>query len=94
MQERKGVVRRRHDAELKRQVLAACEEAGSSVAAVAMAHGLNANLVHRWRYLAEGHDGAPARTDLFVQRRAEEPDRGGAGLGPGGAGGRDRGHRA
>ena len=66
MQERKGGVRRRHDVELKRQVLAACEEPGSSVAAVAMAHGLNANLVHKWRRLAEGHDGVPARTDVFV----------------------------
>jgi transposase len=29
--------------------LAACEEPGASVAAVAQAHGLNANLVHKWR---------------------------------------------
>ena len=45
--------RRRHDKELKRQVLAACAEPGASVAAVAMAHGLNANLVHKWRRMAE-----------------------------------------
>ena len=41
--------RRRHDEELKRQVLAQCREPGASVAKVAMAHGLNANLVHKWR---------------------------------------------
>ena len=41
--------RRRHPAELKNKVLAACEEPGASVAAVAQAHGLNANLVHKWR---------------------------------------------
>ncbi len=42
-------LRRRHSAELKNQVLAACAEPGASVAAVAQAHGLNANLVHKWR---------------------------------------------
>jgi transposase len=41
--------RRRHPAELKDKVLTACEEPGASVAAVAQAHGLNANLVHKWR---------------------------------------------
>ena len=43
--------RRRHADELKARVLAACVEPGASVAAVAQAHahGLNANLVHKWR---------------------------------------------
>lgn len=41
--------RRRHAEELKTRVLAACAEPGASVAAVAQAHGLNANLVHKWR---------------------------------------------
>lgn len=40
--------RRRHAPELKQQVVAACREPGASVAALALAHGLNANLVHRW----------------------------------------------
>lgn len=40
---------RRHSAELKAKVLAACAEPGASVAAVALAHDLNANLVHKWR---------------------------------------------
>ena|SRR5437867_7720417 len=45
----KAVPRRRHGAELKAKVLAECDEPGASVAAVAQANGLNANLVHKWR---------------------------------------------
>jgi transposase len=41
--------RRRHSAEFKAQVLAACTEPGASVAAVALAFRLNDNLVHQWR---------------------------------------------
>jgi transposase len=44
--------RRRHDAELKQRVLAECDAPGASVARVALNHGLNANLVHKWRRLA------------------------------------------
>jgi transposase len=40
--------RRRHGPDLKRQVVLACQQPGASVAAVALAHGLNANLVRRW----------------------------------------------
>ena len=40
--------RRLHAPELKRQVVMACHEPGASVAGVALAHGLNANLVRRW----------------------------------------------
>jgi transposase len=42
------VPRRRHSAELKTKVLAACSEPGASIAAVALSHGLNANLVRKW----------------------------------------------
>jgi transposase len=52
MQESKREPRRKHNVELKSRVLAQCAQAGASVAAVAMAHGLNANLVHKWRRLA------------------------------------------
>ena len=45
----KSAPRRRHAAELKARVLAACDEPGASVAAIARAHELNANLVHKWR---------------------------------------------
>ena len=50
--------RRRHDDELKRQVLAQCATPGASVAKIAMDHGLNANLVHKWRRTAERHSDA------------------------------------
>ena len=42
-------VRRVHSARLKTAVLAACNEPGASIAAVALANGLNANLVRKWR---------------------------------------------
>ena len=54
MTEAKRVTRRRHSAEVKAQVLAECAEAGASVAQVAMAHGINANVVHKWRRNASG----------------------------------------
>ena len=44
--------RRRYGAELKAQILAECEQPEASVAKVAMAHGINANIVHGWRKLA------------------------------------------
>ena len=46
MQEAKRSTRRNHALELKKAVLDECH-AGASVASVAMAHGLNANLVHK-----------------------------------------------
>ena len=52
MQETKRSARRNHALELKKAVLDECH-AGASVASVAMAHGLNANLVHKWRRLAQ-----------------------------------------
>jgi transposase len=47
--EHKTLSRRRHSKELKAQVLEQCQEPGASIAAIALAHGLNANLVHKWR---------------------------------------------
>ena len=41
-------VRRRHAEEFKRQVIAASLQPGVSIAAVALANGLNANLLRRW----------------------------------------------
>jgi transposase-like protein len=41
--------RRRHSDDLKAKVLAACTEPGASISGVALAHGLNANLVRKWR---------------------------------------------
>lgn len=49
--------RRRYTAELKAQIVAECEVPGASVAKVAMAHGINANILHGWR---KPHRGATA----------------------------------
>lgn len=40
--------RRVHGAEFKAQVLAECQQPGASVAAIALAHGLNVNLLRKW----------------------------------------------
>ena len=56
----KSAPRRRHDAELKARVLAACDGPGASVAAVARAYELNANLVHKWRRGVAPTAGPPA----------------------------------
>jgi transposase len=45
----KSGLRRRHSDELKAKVVAACDEPGASISGVALAHGLNANLVRKWR---------------------------------------------
>ncbi|MCW7540957.1 transposase [Aquabacterium sp. A7-Y] len=69
----KPTTRRRHNRELKAVVLAACEEPGASVAAVAQAHGLNANLVHKWRRQRAGatvttpqQDATPAAPEFIA----------------------------
>jgi len=48
----KPVSRRRYGEEIKARVMAECDAPGASVAKVAMSHGINANIVHRWRQLA------------------------------------------
>ena len=49
MNEAKKKTRRRYGAELKQQILAQCTEPGASVASIALSHGINANVVHKWR---------------------------------------------
>ena len=41
--------KRRHSAAFKRKILELTEQPGASVAAVALEHGINANLVFKWR---------------------------------------------
>lgn len=65
--EGKRVERRRHSREFKAEVLRACREPGASVAAIALARGVNANLVHRWLRLAST---APAA--IALERSAED----------------------
>ena len=59
--------RRRYSTELQAQVMAECDAPGASVAKVAMSHGINANVVHRWRQLArEAQAARPASSGEFV----------------------------
>ena len=52
--EAKKKTRRRYGAELKQQILAQCTESGTSVARIALSHGINANVVHKWRSQSGG----------------------------------------
>ena len=58
--------RRRHSAEFKARVVAACRKSGVSIAAVALDHRLNANLLRRWVVEAERRGGA-AESDARVE---------------------------
>lgn len=59
--------RRTYNEALKAQVLTECAAPGASVAQVALAHGINANVVHRWRQLLrEGKPSVPAISSGFV----------------------------
>ena len=48
-----GALRRRHSPQLKAAVVSECQQPGASVAAIALARGLNANLVHGWLSLSK-----------------------------------------
>ena len=62
----KIATRRHYSAELKTQVMAECGAPGASVAKVAMAHELNANIVHGWRKLAREASAPPVPAPQFV----------------------------
>lgn len=67
MEDNSRATRRRYSAEFKAQVLAECEAPGASVAKVAMAHGINDNVVHHWRKLKRDASlAALPATDEFV----------------------------
>jgi transposase len=45
--------RRTHSAHFKAEAVGACQQSGVSIAAVALARGLNASMLHRWVKAAE-----------------------------------------
>jgi transposase len=58
---------RRYGTMTKAQV-AQCAEFGASIAKIAMANGVNANVVHRWRKLARGGNAkAATKTGEFIE---------------------------
>ena len=72
MQGKVAVVRtrRRHGEEFRARVVAACRQPGVSVAGVALAHGLNANLVRRW---IKDSDGGLAATRRLPGKAVTAP---------------------
>ena len=59
--------RRKYSREFKQQIIAESRQAGASLAAVAVQHGLNPNMVHKWRKALE-----QASQDQFVRLPAPE----------------------
>ncbi len=63
--------RRYHSAEFKTQLIALCQQPGASVAGVARAHRVNANLLRRW---IRQHAGSlPGSAPNMVPIRLEAP---------------------
>lgn len=60
----RGRTRRTHSAEFKARAVAACRQPGVSMAAVAMAHGINANLLRRWALAAHAQPSGRASPNL------------------------------
>ena len=58
--------RRDYSPELKERILTECAAPGASVAKIAMAHGVNANLVHTWRKLTREGELKPAEVTRFL----------------------------
>jgi transposase-like protein len=56
--------RRRHAPEFREQVVQACRQPGVSIAAVALANGLNANMVRKWVIDAEARPAVAPAADL------------------------------
>lgn len=69
--------RRKHSAAFKAQILQACSEPGASLSGIAVAHGLNPNLVQRWRREARRSElalpTAPAFIPIVTPRPAATP---------------------
>ena len=76
MADETGASRRSYSAQFKALILDQCAAPGASVAKVAMSHGVNANVVHRWRRQArEGCDAAPVSLRQFVPVAVSAPVR-------------------
>ena len=75
--------RRRHAPDLKRQVVTACQQPGASVAGVALANGLNANLVRRWVLESDPAHKSATRAASLPAMSAPSPQAQGASVPPG-----------
>ena len=61
---------RRHSAEFKARVIELARQPGTSMAAVALANGLNANMLRRWVHEAAASDGVSKAATPRVPRAA------------------------
>lgn len=76
MERERSASRRSYSAQLKALVLEQCAAPGVSVAKVALSHGINANVVHRWRQLErEGAAARPMSVGEFVPVSVSAPAR-------------------
>ncbi len=69
--------RRRHSVEFRAEAVAACGQAGVSLASVALARGLNANLLRRW-VVEAGDAKMPVKRQArpaFIPVRVEPPSK-------------------
>lgn len=71
MEQEKLSSRRTYSAQFRALVLEQCASPGASVAKVALAHGMNANVVHRWR--REAHDAGLVSVRQFVPVSVSAP---------------------
>ena len=63
-----------YDRTAKRELVRRCQQPGVSVAAMALAHGLNANLLRKWITLAAGRHGSPqSAAAVLLPVRTERP---------------------
>jgi transposase len=66
--------RRRFDKSSKRELVSACLHPGVSIAAMAQANGVNANLLHKWIRDDRGRYEVPAgKRPVVIQPKTEEP---------------------
>jgi len=73
---RAGRSRRRYSDDFKAQVIDACQQPGVSMASVALANGLNANLLRRWVVEAESPESRRIVREVRPSIEPEDPPSG------------------
>lgn len=67
--------RRRYSVEYKYQVVQESMAPGATIAGVALAHGINTNLLHNWRWqYRRGDFGAAVQGPMLLPVRLKIPD--------------------
>ena len=62
-----------YDRRAKQELVRRCQQPGVSVAATALAHGLNANLLRKWITMASGRRSSGRSTDAVLLAVRTEP---------------------